>query len=96
MLFKCVCPLGSVLALNPSLSVGLGHAEVLARMDLPSSWIKCGQSGADDQASAHPQLILDGFNMSCGQANLCGCHGNDGNAQCAYALFLNHLFDISG
>lgn len=70
MLFRCVCLLNSGLALNPSLSVDLSHAVVLAGMGLQSSWVKCGQSRADGQGPAHPQLILDGFNISCGQPNL--------------------------
>lgn len=64
------------LASNESLSVDLGHAVVLAGMGLQSSWVKCGQSRADGQGSAPPQLILGGFNMSCGKANLCDCYGN--------------------
>lgn len=71
MLFRCACPSSSALALNPALSVGLGHAVVLARMGLQSRWVKCGQSRADGQGSARPQLILDGFNVSCGQTSLC-------------------------
>lgn len=64
MLLRCACPLSSGLALNPSLSVELCRDVVLAGMGLQSTWDKCGQTRADGRGSAHPQLILDGFNVS--------------------------------